>query len=301
MPDYQTLMLPTLEAYSDGAPHRVRDLIPVLADRLRLNADERRELLPSGTQRRFDNRVHWAASYLKQAGLLTAQGRSLLAITERGRTVLSDRPNRLSNKDLEQFPEFLVFKARNRGKHDAATQGSTEPGAQDPEEALEASWQELREQLAQELVGRVRGVSAAFFERLVVDVLVKMGYGGTYADAAQVVGGSGDGGIDGVIKQDPLGLDAVYVQAKRWEAPVGRPAVQAFAGSLEGRRATKGVMITTSSFTPEAKGFVDRISKRIILIDGETLARYMIEFGVGVTTTRSFDVKRVDLDYFDAA
>lgn len=242
----------------------------------------------------------WAASYMKQAGLLEARGRGFLAITLRGRDALAEGPARLSVKALERYPEFLEFKSRTKAKSQSPGSGSSD-GLEEStlEESLEAAWQELRDGLTQELLDRVRNGSPAFFEQLVVDLLVQMGYGGSQADAAQVVGGSGDGGIDGVIKQDRSGLDAVYVQAKKWDGTVGRPEVQAFAGGLDGRQASKGVMITTSSFSSEARNFVDRIAKRIILIDGETLARYMIEFGVGVATARTYDVKRVDLDYFE--
>jgi restriction system protein len=297
IPDYQTLMLPVLQSFSDGADHRVRDLIPWLADQFKLSPEERKELLPSGQQARFDNRIAWAASYMKQAGLLEASGHGFLTITMRGHEALAEHPAKLSARSLERYPEFLQFKNRTKARNQTA--GPASPQEPTLEESLESAWVELREGLAQELLDRVHIASSAFFEHMVVDLLVKMGYGGSQADAAQVVGGSGDGGIDGVIKQDRLGLDAVYVQAKRWGRAVGGPEVQAFAGALDGRQAVKGVMITTSSFTREARNFVDRINKRIILIDGENLARYMIEFGVGVATARTYEVKRVDLDYFE--
>lgn len=300
IPDYQTIMLPTLQAFADGGDHRIRDLIPQLAVHFGLTDRESRELLPSGKQARFDNRVHWAASYMKHAGLLHPTSRGLLVITRRGQDLLAVNPARLSVHELERFPEFLEFKARTKapklGPEDPIN-GSADDS--DPEESLETAWQTLRDQLAQSVLERLRAVTPQFFERVVVDVLVNMGYGGTYADAAQVVGGSGDGGIDGVIKQDRLGLDAVYVQAKRWEGPVSRPMVHSFAGALDGRQSTKGVMITTSTFTSDAYRFVGQIAKRIILIDGETLARYMIEFGVGVATAKTYEVKRIDLDYFE--
>jgi restriction system protein len=300
IPDFQTIMLPALQAFASGGEHRVRDLIPGLADHFGLTAQERRELLPSGKQARFDNRVHWAASYMKQAGLLQPAGRGLLAITSRGQDLLAEHPGRLSVRELERFPEFREFKVRTRAhKAGASSPMRASEDVSDPEEALETAWQTLRDQLAQSVLERLRAVTPQFFERVVVDVLVSMGYGGTYSDAAQVVGGSGDGGVDGVIKQDRLGLDAVYVQAKRWDGPVGRPTVQSFAGALDARQSTKGVMITTSTFTPDARKFVNQISKRIVLIDGEALARYMVEFGVGVATAKTYEVRRVDLDYFE--
>jgi restriction system protein len=302
IPNFQTNMLPVLRRFGDGAVHRVRDLIPDLADEFNLTPEERRELLPSGRQFRFDNRVHWAASYMKQAGLLENQGPRQLVLTQSGRDLLANHPKSLSVKVLEQYPQFLAFKARKKPKPpNPPAPGPHDDALSTPEETLEAAWQELRDELAKELLLQVRAATPAFFEHLVVDLLVKMGYGGSYADAAEVVGRSRDGGIDGVIKQDRLGLDAVYVQAKRWDAAVGSPIVQGFAGGLDGRQASKGVMITTSTFTQDAKAFVERIAKRIILIDGETLARYMIEYGVGVATVRTYDVKRVDLDYFEDA
>lgn len=300
IPDFQTTMLPVLRRFGDGAVHRVRDLIPGLADEFNLTPAERRELLPSGRQFRFDNRVRWAASYMKQAGLLENQGPRQLVLTQSGRDLLAKHPKAISVKVLEQYPQFLAFKARKKAKApEPPPPKPPDRPLSTPEETLETAWQELREDLVKELLSLVRAASPTFFEHLVVDLLVKMGYGGSYADAAQVVGRSGDGGIDGVIKQDRLGLDAVYIQAKRWEGPVGSPVVQGFAGGLDGQQASKGVMITTSSFTHGAKAFVDRIAKRIILIDGETLARHMIEYGVGVATVRTYDVRRVDLDYFE--
>lgn len=300
IPDFQNVMIPVLRVFGDGGEHHVRDVTALIADQLGLTAEGRAELLPSGHETRIHNRVDWAAYYMKQAGLLEGGGRAILVLTPRGRDLLDSGLNRLSSKALEQFPEFLAFKSRSRGPTQHTGIESKSPSLDEsPEERLESAWEELRAGLAQELLERMKAVSASFFERLVVDLLVKMGYGGTYADAAEVVGRSGDGGIDGVIKQDRLGLDAVYVQAKRWDGPVGRPVIQAFAGGLDGRQATKGVMITTSPYTTEARAFVEHIPKRIVLIDGQTLARYMMEFGVGVATARTYDVKRVDLDYYE--
>lgn len=300
IPDFQTVMLPLLKSMADGADHRLRDLVPLLAGQFGLTEEERRELLPSGRQARFTNRLMWAATYLKEASLVTPRGRGTQAITPRGLELLAEGPEKLSIKALERYPEFISFRTRTRAKGPAtATTGESETGAGTLEESLEATWLELRERLAQELLEHVLAATPAFFESLVIDVLVAMGYGGSHADAAQVVGGSGDGGIDGVIKQDPLGLDAVYVQAKRWTTSVGRPDVQAFAGGLDGRQATKGVFITTSTFSPDARAFVDKISKRIVLIDGEHLAHLMIQYGVGAAKARTYDVQRVDLDYFE--
>jgi restriction system protein len=296
VPDYQTLMLPVLQVAGDGQEHTIGEAIEIIASHFGLTEEDRKELLPSGTQFRFDNRVHWARSYLKQAGLLESTGRGKFRITERGTTVLETNPPHINVKFLDQFPEFQNFRSRSSRveEHEVTEDEPT----QTPEEILEASYQSLRNELAKELIDRVMGCSPRFFERLVVDLLVAMGYGGSRKDAGERIGQSGDGGIDGIIKEDRLGLDAVYIQAKRWEGTVGRPIVQAFAGSLEGVRARKGVLITTSTFSKEAKDYVDRIEKKIVLIDGEQLAQYMIDYGIGVAEVATYTVKKADLDYF---
>ncbi len=237
-----------------------------------------------------------------QAGLLASPRRGYISISDEGRKVLAGSPNRIDLAFLRQYPAFLDFEGRSKAS--AATAGDVEPSApaaaaETPDETLERTWREVRSQVAAELLERVRAASPRFFEELVVRLLVAMGYGGSYADAAAVVGKAGDEGIDGIIKEDRLGLDALYVQAKRWQNVVGRPVVQAFAGSLEGARARKGVMITTSSFTAEAKSYVGQIEKRIVLIGGVMLAELMIEHGVGVAADRTYVVPRIDLDFFD--
>lgn len=298
VPDYQTLMLPVLQVAGDGNEHTITDVVQILADSFHLTAEDRSELLPSGRQFRFDNRVHWARSYLKQAGLLQSTGRGKFRITERGIRVLESNPSFINQNFLQQFPEFLEFKNRTN-KTEISVEEIEPETTQTPEEILEASYQSLRNKLAQEILERIMSCSPRFFERLVVDLLVRMGYGGSRKDAGRAIGQSGDGGVDGIINEDRLGLDVVYIQAKRWEGTVGRPVVQAFAGSLEGFRAKKGVMITTSSFSRDAIDYVERIEKKIVLIDGDQLAQYMIDYGVGVAETVTYTVKRVDLDYFD--
>lgn len=298
VPDYQTLMLPLLQAIHDGHDHTNAELIDTLAADFDLSDQDRSELLPSGQQFRFDNRVTWARSYLKQAGLLENTGRGKFRITERGLQVLASKPPYINQAYLEQFPEFIEFK--NRSNKTQETSPIFEPDtARTPEEILEASYQRLRNKLVQDILERVKACSPRFFERLVVDLLVKMGYGGSRKDAGRAIGQSSDGGVDGIINEDRLGLDVVYIQAKRWENAVGRPLVQAFAGSLEGFRAKKGVMLTTSSFTKEALDYVSRIEKKIVLVDGEQLAQFMIDYGVGVNETVTYTVSRIDLDYFD--
>jgi restriction system protein len=290
-------MLPLLKLLSDNNEHTLSEAIETLAQYFELSDEEKKELLPSGRQAKFDNRVSWARTYMKKAGLLESSGRGKFCITERGKQVLQNNPTVIDNNFLMQFPEFQEFKNASRqvNQNNEVLQENSD---QTPEEVLESSYQALRSELAQEILDRVKKCSPKFFENLVVDLLVAMDYGGSRKDAGEAVGQSGDGGIDGIIKEDKLGLDAVYIQAKRWEATVGRPVVQAFAGSLEGQRARKGVMITTSQFSKEARDYVKVIEKRIVLIDGEELAQLMIDHGIGVTEVARYVVKRVDLDYF---
>ena len=303
VPGFQDLMLPMLLIANDGNEHTQPDLVARLARDLRMTEADLRELLPSGRKPKFEDRVSWAQTYLYKAGLLEKPRRAVFRITERGRQVVRSRPARIDIAFLSQFPEFGQFRPpsqRSQGGSGHTDDGASGISDETPQEILESSYQNLRRELAQELLQRVKQVNPAFFERLVVDLLIAMGYGGSRRDAGQAIGQSGDDGIDGIIKEDKLGLDAVYLQAKRWESTVGRPHLQSFAGSLEGNRARKGVFITTSTFSQEARSYVERIEKRIVLIDGEQLAQLMIEHGVGVAEVASYVVKRMDLDYFEA-
>lgn len=299
IPDFQNLMLPLLRIAADGAEHRLSDVIEALAQQFELSEAERAELLPSGVQPKFDNRVGWARTYLGKAGLVESPRRGWFRITERGRAALAQNPLRIDMAFLSQYPEYQTFRSRGRVVENDVAAASPAEEVASPEERLEASYQALRGALAQELLEKVKQVSPRFFERLVVDLLVAMGYGGSRRDAGQAIGRSGDGGIDGIINEDRLGLDVVYIQAKRWEQTVSRPEVQAFAGSLEGVRARKGVMITTSTFSPQAREYVSRIEKKIVLIDGEQLAQYLIDYDIGVTEVSRYVIKKVDLDYFE--
>jgi len=292
VPDFQTLFLPLLKLAGDGRDHRLDEAILALAAQFGLGEDDRRELLPSGRQAKFDNRVGWARTYLKKAGLIESIERGKFRITQRGLEVLRGDPASIDIKFLMRFPEFAEFhKATKR-------EAGKDALDQTPEEALESAYQSLRRTLAQDLLERVKACSPEFFEKLVVELLVAMGYGGSRADAGRAVGQTGDGGIDGVINEDKLGLDIVCVQAKKWEGTVGRPVVQAFAGSLEGRKARKGVFITTSQFSQEASDYTKWIEKRIVLIDGERLAQLMIDHNIGVAQIDTYAVKKVDVDYF---
>lgn len=297
IPDYQSIMLPLLRFAGDQHEHALRETIDTLGDEFSLNEAERHELLPSGRQATFDNRVGWARTYLKKAGLLESTRRGHYQITDRGIRVLAGNPDVINAKFLEQFSEFQEFQNDSK-KADFASESDQEDSKQTPEEVVEQAVQQLNDNLAVELVQTIKKSSPAFFETLVIDLLVAMGYGGTRKDAGQTIGRSGDGGIDGIIKEDRLGLDVIYVQAKRWENPVARPEIQKFAGALQGMRAKKGVFITTSGFSSGAKDYVSRIDSKIILIDGHQLAKFMIEHNVGVSPVASYIVKRIDTDYF---
>ena len=312
IPDHQMLMLPLLQITADGREHQQAALVEVLADEFSLIPEERAELLPSGRQTRFYNRVYWARVYLTRAALLQNAGRGRSRITKRGRDVLAGNPDRIDDAYLSQFPEFREFRRRSSresnqppkdkatpeheapdDKHEAASESDT------PDEALEDIFERIRAQLIQELRQQMKQSSPRRFETLVVDLLLEMGYGGSRRDAGSVVGKSGDGGIDGIIKEDRLGLDVIYIQAKRWEAKVGPQVVREFSGSLDMHRARKGVLITTSGFSPDAKESAERSDKQIILIDGHQLAELMIDHNVGVSEVQSYVVKRVDEAYFE--
>jgi restriction system protein len=300
IPDYQTLMLPLLRFAADGSDHTTREAVEVLATEFQLTPAERNELLASGQQAIFNNRVGWANSYLKKGGLLESPRRGALRITARGKQILGDNPARIDVKFLERFPEFIEFRDASRNSRETTTTESVAIATeQTPEEALELAHLSLRLSLAQDILSRILSCSPAFFERLVVELLVKMGYGGSRRDAGERIGQSGDGGIDGIIKQDRLGLDTIYIQAKRWQGSVGRPEIQKFVGALQGQRAKKGVFITTSSYTAEAIDYASRIDTKVVLIDGQLLANLMMDFDVGVSVSASYIVKRIDSDYFE--
>ncbi len=273
------------------------EIVEALSEEFQLTPSERKELLPSGKQTIMKNRVGWTRTYLKKATLVHSPKRGAVCITSAGKKLLDSKPDRIDRKSLLQFPEFVAFtKTHHRQK--GLEMASTEEDWATPEEILDAAYQQLRDELESELLDQVKKASPHFFEQLVVDLLVRMGYGGSLQDAGQAVGKSGDGGIDGIIKEDRLGLDLIYIQAKGWEGTVGRPEIQKFAGALQGHRARKGVFITTSSFTKEAKAYVSSIENKIVLLDGRDLANYMIDHDVGVSTLRRLDLKKIDMDYF---
>jgi restriction system protein len=302
VPDYQALMLPLLKALEDGAEHAVRDVREQVARKLGLTEEDRALMLPSGKQPLYENRFGWAKTYLDKAGLLQTVRRGVYVITERGQQLLASKPKAINNDSLSQFSEFQEFMLGRTGPKDKESEGGGKsevvPSDITPQEALEAAYRDLRRKTELELLNAIMNASPQFFERLVVELLVKMGYGGSLEEAGKAIGRSHDGGLDGMIKEDHLGLDAIYIQAKRWKDTVGRPEIQAFAGSLEGERARKGVFITASTFSAEARQYVARIEKKIVLIDGAQLAGLMFDFGIGVNPVNTYEVKRVDTDYF---
>ncbi len=304
VPDYQSIMLPLLRfAEERNAEISTDEAVEVLATRLGLTDDDMKEMLPSGLQRTFVNRVGWAATYMKKAGLLEPTRRGYYQITSRGQQLLKKNPKNIDVKLLKQYPEFIEFQqlrgTRTGIKKDAA-KDSSDTGTATPSEALEDAYENLRDELVDELLAKLKKTTPAFFERIVIELLVKMGYGGSRADAGKAIGKTGDGGIDGIIKEDKLGLDVVYIQAKRWDNnSVGRPDVMQFAGALQAQKATKGIFITTSRFTEDARSYVSQIGSKVVLIDGEQLSHLMIEHDVGVSMVSLYPVKKIDMDYFD--
>jgi len=296
MPTYKDIMLPFLQQLYDGQVHTLKELHRVLADVMKLSEEERIRQLPSGLQSIFYNRVGWARTYLKKALLIEAVASGQFRITERGRAVIQQKPLKIDKYLLSQFPEFREFKQQSKIIDDAVI--ITDEADKTPREMLDNYYQELKNALADDLLQHIADQSPAFFEHLVLDLLLKMGYGGSREDAAQVVGKSGDEGIDGIIKEDRLGLDVIYVQAKRWKNSVGSPEIQGFIGALQLKGAHKGIFITTSTFTAAARNIVTRVGNRIVLIDGIQLAQLMIDYGVGVATEITYEIKRIDSDYF---
>jgi restriction system protein len=302
IPDFQTLMLPLLEALADGRERLMRDVTGQLADRFHLTEEERGQMLPSGQNKVFVNRVAWAKAHLKAAGLLDNPSRGKIRLSDEGRRVLAQKPAKLNCGFLKRYPPYLAFAGQQ-----AAAPADNTPAAgpldleerKTPLELLDSSYRALRKAAAEELLSRLKACSPSFFEQVVVKLLLAMGYGGV-AGEGLVTGKSGDGGLDGLIKEDKLGLDVVCIQAKRWEGPVGRPVVQGFVGSMDYVRAKKGVILTTSHFTQDALDYVERIEgKKVVLIDGDRLAEFMLDHGVGVTTTKVYELREVSNDFFD--
>lgn len=303
VPDYQTLMLPLLECAASGDEVRTSDCVFVIAKKMSLTDAEIEELLPSGKQTLLSNRTYWARTYLGKAGLLVPTRRGHFKITPRGADLLNSNIKRIDNQLLNKFPEFKEWQESSRtvlGNINKASDVETETDASSPEENMERAYAALRAQLKADVLESLYSVSPSMFERIIVDLLIAMGYGGGRLEMGKALGKTGDGGVDGVIKEDQLGLDVVYIQAKRYkfDSTIGRPEIQAFVGSLEGFNATKGVFVTTSSFSSTAKEYVGKIHKRIVLIDGSDLSELMIRHNVGVRTKDVYEMKKLDEDYF---
>jgi restriction system protein len=298
IPDFQSVMRPLMDAISDGNEHSMRETLDRLGDHFELTDEERKRLLPSGRQEVFTNRVAWAKTHLRMGGLIESTARGVFRITARGLEVLKTKRDRIDLRVLRKQPCYLEARDGKRGRPEREGELGTSEADQTPEELMEQSFEALRESLGSEILTKLKATSPAFFERLVVELLVRMGYGGTRKDAGQAIGKTGDEGIDGIIKEDRLGLDTIYIQAKKWEQTVGRPEIQKFAGALQGFRARKGIFITTSDFSREAIDYASRIDSKLVLIDGEHLWNLMIDFGIGVSTTATYEVKRIDNDYF---
>lgn len=298
IPDYQTFMLPVLKYLSDGKEHTTKELREAMATEFKITAKERKQLLPSGRKPVFDSRVGWACTYLKKAKLIESPKRGIIKITPRGHKVLKSNPIEINNQFLLQFEEFRKFFGKGKAGQ-AIDKTQTKELVKTPRETLSESYELIRKELAEELLEQVMKCSPEFFEDLVVKLLVAMGYGGSLEDAGQRVGGTGDGGIDGVIKEDKLGLSQIYIQAKRWDKPVGSPEIQQFAGALTAKSAERGVFITTSKFTASAIHFAEKVPKNIVLIDGDYLAELMIDYNIGVSEEERYIVKRMDSDFFE--
>jgi len=299
IPDYQSIMLPLLEFISDGMEHKMRKVTDELAIKLGVTEEEQKELLPSGAAPVFYNRTAWAKTYLKKAGLIESPKQGIILISKQGLKVLKKKPDSINVKFLKQFSEFVEFQTTKR-EDENDSENTEEQSKQTPEELLETAYQKIRKSLASELINKVFELSPAFFEKLVVELLVKMGYGGSIKDAGKAMGKSGDEGIDGTIKEDKLGLDIIYIQAKRWKpgTVVGRPELQKFVGALAGQGAKKGIFITTSNFTKEAIEYTPRNETKIVLINGHQLAQFMIDYNLGCTSQHTYEVKKIDSDYF---
>lgn len=302
IPDYEQVKLPSLNFLADGQTRRLREVYDAIAEIFGLTPEERAELLPSGSQLRWNNRVNWACYDLYKAGLLDRPKRGHYKINETGLKILAQKPANLDRTFLRQFPHFLEWD-KGIAKTTGTKPTSHEPSTQTANERLEAAFEEMQSALKQDLLDLVRKMDPFAFEQLVVDLLVAMGYGGSRAEAAQVTQRSADEGIDGVIKEDRLGLETIYLQAKRWQNAVGRKELQAFVGALAGQGANKGVFITSGEFASTANEYVETISRKgqkVVLIDGDRMAALMIEHGVGVSAVKTYALKRVDGDYFES-
>jgi restriction system protein len=305
IPDYQSLMLPLLKFVSDDKIHNIQDAISILANQFNLTEEDLNEWLPSKSQKKFYNRVYWAKAHLKMAGTIENLGKGQFKITNKGKEILSDNPSFINVKYLtnkfDDYKNLITGYRKKENNKIFSFQNETDDieSHQTPEEQIELGYQKIKASLQVEILNKLKSVHPSFFEKIVVELLVKMGYGGSIQDAGKAIGKSGDEGIDGIIKEDKLGLDVIYVQAKRWEGVVGRPELHKFVGALAGQGAKKGIFITTSNFTKEAELYTPKNETKIVLIDGEKLSQYMIDYNLGVSIQNNYEIKKIDSDYFE--
>ncbi|MGY6529125.1 MAG: restriction endonuclease [Cyanobacterium sp.] len=297
-PNFQKFFKPLLEIASDNKEHSTKEAKEILIKKMGLTSDDLSEKVRSGAMTKVDNRIWWAKSYFVKAKIFSSPKRGVFKITQRGKDLLALNHEEITTKELQQYPEFLEFSSNKKQKIDNESLDKISIDKETPEEVLENSYEEIRNQLANELLDIIKQHSYEFFENLVVDLMVKMGYGGSRSDAGQSVGKTADEGIDGIIKEDKLGLDLIYLQAKKWEGTIGRPEIQKFVGALHGKRAKKGVFITTGTFTKTAFDYVENIESKVILIDGNSLVNYMIDYNLGVSSSVVYEIKKIDTDYF---
>ena len=299
IPGFQTIMLPLLKYFGDNKEHSTSEIVEHISNAFSLTEEQRNQLVPSGVQTTIYNRVIWAKTYLKKAGLLEPIEKSFFKISKRGLDVLNKNPEKINMKFLEQYPEFQEFKKLKKESKKTIEDENKLLETRTPEELVRSGYKIIKDTVKSDIIINVMNCSPRFFEKLVVDLLIKMGYGGSLEDAGRAIGKSGDGGIDGIIKEDKLGLDFIYIQAKRWEGIVGSPEIHKFVGALTGKQANKGVFITTSRFSSEAKDFVIHLNMKVVLIDGEQLAQLMLDYDIGVTKIETYEIKRIDNDYFN--
>ncbi|MGB7746736.1 MAG: restriction endonuclease [Verrucomicrobiia bacterium] len=306
IPEFNEIKAPALQFFTDGAPHKVSEVYTTLASHFKLTEEEQNEILPSGVQRRWHNRANWACYDLFRAGLLDRPKRGLYIITDAGKQLAAQKPQFIDRDFLMKFPQFVQFakstgtkKANHKGEQYTEPESASTDKSKTPEELIDAAYQMLDAALKHELLDLAKKMDPLRFEQLVLDLLVAMGYGGSREEAAKVTKASNDEGIDGLINEDRLGLDVIYVQAKRWKDTVGRKEIQSFVGALAGQQAHKGVFITTSDFADTAIAYAKKVPQKVILIDGDRLADLMIQHNIGVSKSHSYDVKHVDSDYFE--
>lgn len=301
IPDYETLMLPILQFLSDGKNRKTSEVVSYVSDLFNLTEEERKQLIPSGRAKLISNRVGWACTYLRKAGLIRSQLRGWNQITENGQAVLSEKPGKVNNAYLSRFEAFQEFRTNRAAKSGIPSESSvSEHEEKTPEEIIGLQKELINYNISRDLLDLVVSMEPDAFEQMVVDLLIAMGYGGSVEDAGRAIGKAGDGGIDGIINEDVLGLETIYIQAKRWANTVPIDKVRDFAGALLSKQSNKGVFITTSSFPSSAYDFTSSIDRKLVLIDGEMLARLMIKYNLGVSVKQTLEIKEIDSDYFAA-